>query len=471
MPDAFLLLSEENKKDVLSMAEAKLNLSAKILEKDVWICWALHELFAVPNHLPMVFKGGTSLSKVFNAIARISEDIDLTIDCTKKFGTPADTRSQRDKQREQIGAFVESYIRERIVPHLQSSADQTFGSNVVRLVQDKDSLQIQYPTVTGSANYLLESVLLEFGGRNKIEPNLTHTVTPYMMKLPELFKIEFPTAKILVLSGQRTFWEKVTLLHDELCRPEIRPNASRLFRHWYDVARIADHEIGIAAINERALLESVVETKSLLYSGSHSKYELCLTKQFKIVPEGSHLTALETDCKAMISSGMFFAESPKFEAVISRIDKLQNELNASSPKQLDSLKKELIQIAAEAQKKKQVDPLSVSQILKGSGDQGSFYNTDQLSGYECVMLTDACIVRLESITTALGLPTGETENMLDELKNAGVLDQNVVDVIRSTFQKLAVPVGGIGPYKDDEDLEATDKIFSAINSFLNLQRS
>jgi predicted nucleotidyltransferase component of viral defense system len=53
---------------------------AEILEKDIWLCLALGVLFALPNRKPMAFKGGTSLSKVYQAIERFSEDVDVTID-------------------------------------------------------------------------------------------------------------------------------------------------------------------------------------------------------------------------------------------------------------------------------------------------------------------------------------------------------------------------------------------------------
>ena len=51
-----------------------------IVEKDFWVCWLLGRIFEQPKLAKAcVFKGGTSLSKVFNAIARFSEDIDLAI--------------------------------------------------------------------------------------------------------------------------------------------------------------------------------------------------------------------------------------------------------------------------------------------------------------------------------------------------------------------------------------------------------
>jgi hypothetical protein len=52
-----------------------------IVEKDFWVCWILKHLFAEPILKDqMVFKGGTSLSKVFGLIDSFSEDIDLILD-------------------------------------------------------------------------------------------------------------------------------------------------------------------------------------------------------------------------------------------------------------------------------------------------------------------------------------------------------------------------------------------------------
>ena len=51
-----------------------------IVEKDFWVTWTLARLFEEPSYRPaLVFKGGTSLSKVFGVINRFSEDIDLSI--------------------------------------------------------------------------------------------------------------------------------------------------------------------------------------------------------------------------------------------------------------------------------------------------------------------------------------------------------------------------------------------------------
>jgi len=51
-----------------------------IVEKDFWVCWTLKQLFCAETlRGNILFKGGTSLSKIFRAIQRFSEDIDLAV--------------------------------------------------------------------------------------------------------------------------------------------------------------------------------------------------------------------------------------------------------------------------------------------------------------------------------------------------------------------------------------------------------
>ena len=75
--DFFDLLLEEQLA-FIRMAGDRFDLPDNIIEKDFWVCWLLEKLFELP--LKMAFKGGTSLSKVFNLIKRFSEDVDITID-------------------------------------------------------------------------------------------------------------------------------------------------------------------------------------------------------------------------------------------------------------------------------------------------------------------------------------------------------------------------------------------------------
>ena len=65
-------------KEVLALTSNKLHISEQIIEKDYYITIILKNL---AQKLPfVVFKGGTSLSKCYQAIDRFSEDIDITTD-------------------------------------------------------------------------------------------------------------------------------------------------------------------------------------------------------------------------------------------------------------------------------------------------------------------------------------------------------------------------------------------------------
>jgi hypothetical protein len=73
--------SASDRRDLFSESATQLGMSAAVVEKDFWVCWILKSLFADPQlKEKMVFKGGTSLSKVYGLIDRFSEDIDLVLD-------------------------------------------------------------------------------------------------------------------------------------------------------------------------------------------------------------------------------------------------------------------------------------------------------------------------------------------------------------------------------------------------------
>ena len=76
---AFQELPSEERRLYFEQAAANRGLSAVVLEKDFWVCWLLGALFRSEFRESLVFKGGTSLSKVFRVIERFSEDIDLSV--------------------------------------------------------------------------------------------------------------------------------------------------------------------------------------------------------------------------------------------------------------------------------------------------------------------------------------------------------------------------------------------------------
>ena len=65
--------------DAIRAASDHLEMRTVFVEKDYWVTFLLSRLSKSVHSDKIVFKGGTSLSKVFKLIARFSEDVDLAI--------------------------------------------------------------------------------------------------------------------------------------------------------------------------------------------------------------------------------------------------------------------------------------------------------------------------------------------------------------------------------------------------------
>ncbi len=94
----FLKLSSDEQRLYIEQAAFQRNISPVIMEKDFWVCWLLGILFESEFADSLIFKGGTSLSKVFGAINRFSEDIDLSLSPTfLRLPQAGETHTQADK--------------------------------------------------------------------------------------------------------------------------------------------------------------------------------------------------------------------------------------------------------------------------------------------------------------------------------------------------------------------------------------
>ena len=86
------------------------NISAAVIEKDFWVCWTLKLLFALdPSPARLIFKGGTSLSKVYGVIQRFSEDIDLSLN-REDLGSSENTTHTRRHLGKKAKAAVDEIV-------------------------------------------------------------------------------------------------------------------------------------------------------------------------------------------------------------------------------------------------------------------------------------------------------------------------------------------------------------------------
>jgi len=171
MPDLYTDLSAEDRREVIAIASEKTGRANLLIEKDIWVVLALDALFASPCGEHMVFKGGTSLSKVYRAIDRFSEDIDLTYDIRqlvpdlveKAGGTLPPTRSQGSKWSAAIRSKLSAWVTDSIVPLLKETVA---AKGRCTIKAEGETIRIEYEPMFDHDGYVRPSVLLEFGGRS-----------------------------------------------------------------------------------------------------------------------------------------------------------------------------------------------------------------------------------------------------------------------------------------------------------------
>lgn len=326
-------LSVSDQADVLQSLAPMMGRRAEILEKDIWLCQVLDILFQLPCRKPMAFKGGTSLSKVYKAIDRFSEDIDVTVDYRSLVADAPElesmtSNSQRSKLSDALKAALTTHVIDELVPALQAVLATALPTQPtsIEVSDEAEKLWVFYPSaVENTDSYMRPSILIEFGGRNSTLPQSLLSITPDIAEhVPDL---ALPTAQVSVLSGVRTFWEKATLIHVECQRPSLRPSAERLSRHWYDLARLADHEIGQQALQDTDLLRDVLRIKETFYRSSFSHYDQCTTGGLRLIPDEPLLEALRQDYQAMLAAQMFYGDTLPFETIVERVRQLEAGIN------------------------------------------------------------------------------------------------------------------------------------------------
>ncbi len=332
LPEVFLKLADEDRKAILDKGAQDSGKASNVLEKDVWVCWTLEKLVAMPDVPPLAFKGGTSLSKVYDAIARFSEDVDVTLD--RNALDPgldpfaAESRNQRKRDCDALDELLTKLLTDRIKPYFDDCLRSELDDPKVetQLGDGHGQLVIPYPSCFDrSGAYMPESILLELGGKNAIEPANKYALSPYLGVLVP--SVDYPKATVPVLAAERTFWEKATLIHSECNRPKVKESVARMSRHWYDMAQLGAGAVGSTALKNRDLLANVVLHKNVLYYAGYSDYEACLSGGLKLVPEGALVKVLEDDFDRMEGNGMFWQSPGTFAGVLEQLATVEADIN------------------------------------------------------------------------------------------------------------------------------------------------
>jgi hypothetical protein len=338
------LPAEEREALFSKTAEEKGIASSVIPEKDFWVCFTLHHLFSLGFRPQFLFKGGTSLSKAFQLIERFSEDVDLTLNRSELgFGGAndplgAESRTARGRQLEELAAACSRVVRDELEPALRASFSRAIGAEGWSLesVATNDGLvdlHFQYPQGLASeeygGGYVAPLVRLEIGARGDQEPSERALITSYAAEhFPQMF--EQRETEVLVLSPERTFWEKVTIFHAEFHRPPAKngevPQAwKQLSRHAYDIVMMTRGGIADKALARRDLLEQVARHKDAFFYRGWARYNEAVPGTLRLVPHEGLMNELRRDYDEM--RPMFLEEPPGFDELIEELRQLEARIN------------------------------------------------------------------------------------------------------------------------------------------------
>lgn len=323
--DKVARMAPKERNELFSETAAVLGITPAVVEKDFWVSWVLKKLFEDPGLAPLfMFKGGTSLSKVYGLIERFSEDIDLVLDwrqITEEDPLAPRSNTKQDKFNKAAVEKTIGYVATTLLPALQNLLGEIATCS---LDEEKTSnIQIVYPAAFPD-NYLRPQVLLEIGALSAWAPSESRRISTFAaQQFPTIF--EQPECKVCVISARRTFWDKATILHNETCRPEGKPQNKGYSRHYYDLARLAASPVKQEALDDQELLANVVAYKQQFFCHGWSRYDLACAGSFRLVPDGHVLDAVALDYSAM--ENMFFGAVPALDEVLQCLLDLEREIN------------------------------------------------------------------------------------------------------------------------------------------------
>jgi hypothetical protein len=335
--NTFLDLDASQRRSAIAITAENRSLTPMSIEKDYMVCSALKVLFTLPNATKFItFKGGTSLSKAYGLIERFSEDVDLVVD-RELIGAdpePADlgrlSRSAKSKYVRAVQHSLEYWIKNFALQHFSNAPLLSDGQPLWRCriddaAQHRDILLLEYDSVLDgpAPDYIRPSVKLEFGARADRWPAQTCSVQSYLgERFPE--SIQEPPVSVVALCPERTFLEKLCLVHEEVTRGATSTPRSAQSRHFYDLYCLIGAGVGKRAVDDVELFERVVQHRETFYYRPGVDYDSMRSRLFSLVPHGNHLALWKQDYD-QLKENMLFGNPPVFDDIIARIQRFTSD--------------------------------------------------------------------------------------------------------------------------------------------------
>lgn len=323
-------LSKTDKLQIFEETKKKTGLPIQAIEKDWWVTQTLGLIFTMDCAPHIVFKGGTSLSKAWNAIERFSEDIDLALD-RKYLGFDTEmSKTQVSKLRKASFQFISTVFFAQLKTKFEKVG---FTDLKIQLAPTKDTdqdpliIEIYYPELSPTSAYLKPRILVEIGSRSLMEPCSPRVFSSLVGEhYPNQSFADKPIT-VATVNPERTFLEKVFLLHEEFQKPTDKIRTDRLSRHLYDLEKLIDTPFFQTAISDNTLYQGIVNHRSTVTPIRGIDYANHIPSKISIIPPPSVLKEWQKDYEIM-QQNMIYGNSLSFEKLMERIAWIQQQINA-----------------------------------------------------------------------------------------------------------------------------------------------
>ena len=342
--DEILKADADTRSGLFTTTAQRLGTTPQNAEKDFWVCWTLDVLFNGRNGGPrLLFKGGTSLSKGFGLIQRFSEDVDVTVfrdDLGQAYSIEQLAEMSGKKRRAALDAIKEAcedYINGALLEQLSQIASEAAGRTGIAAGElriepnpdDSQSLLVRYPTATSADRYIDKVVKIESGAKSALDPNAVRPIVPYASDDLPGFDLTVPN--VTVVDAERTFWDKIIILHGlrrwfEI-RGELRGGGHRISRHYYDVHTLMQSGAGQDAIADPALGADCVAHARMFFNRPDFDLASAHSPSFVLTPEGDMYDELRRDYSAM--AAMIFGDPPEFDAIVETVATVEQAINSA----------------------------------------------------------------------------------------------------------------------------------------------
>lgn len=306
------------------------------IEKDWWVTAVLKAVFRTSCQEALSFKGGTSLSKGWNIIERLSEDIDLALSHAY-FGIEQTNKKQRDKLCRKARSYITTTLKDELDAQLSGMGVTGYHIEAVTEHQTKDGpvhinsntdptvLLVHYDSVLeDGADYIPPRVKVEIGCLAMDEPTELRPIDTLIAKYYPEEDNEMACA-IRTVVPTRTFLEKVFLLCEEFQKD--KPRYLRMSRHLYDLERLMDTPYGHEALSDHNLYNAVVEHRRAYYDLKYVDYGLHAPDKINFIPPAGEIERWRADYAEM-QRNFIFGNALSFDELMGRMEELRNRFRS-----------------------------------------------------------------------------------------------------------------------------------------------